>query len=57
MCIIFLVIFIINVRDQNVDDYVSMRDKLDSKFEYIGHSISDDRFKIKVFKCMKTKHI
>lgn len=56
MCIIFLVIFIINVRDQNVDDYVSMRDKLDSKFEYIGHSISDDRFKIKVFKCMKTKH-
>lgn len=55
LCIVFLDVSIIKVGDQNVDDYASLREEVNSKFVYIGHEISDDGFKKAVSKCMKAE--
>lgn len=44
LCIVYLDVSIIKVRDQNVEKYASLRKEVESEFEYIGHPISDDGF-------------
>ena len=53
LCMAFLDVSIIKVGDQNVDDYASLREEVNSIFVYMGHQISDDGFKKAVSKCMK----
>lgn len=42
LCIVFLDASIIKVEDQNVNDYASLREEVNSRFIYIGHRILDD---------------
>ena len=53
LCIVFLDVSIIKVRDQNVEAYASLCQEIDSEFEYIGHPISDVKFKKAISGCMK----
>lgn len=56
LCIVFLDVSIVKVRDQNVEVYASLRKEIDSEFKYIGHPISDVGFKKAVSKCMEREH-
>ena len=53
ICVVFLDISIIKVRDQNLQDYCRVRENIESEFEFIGHPLSDAGFKKSVFRCMK----
>ena len=53
LCTLFLDVLIVKVRDQNAEAYASLREEMDSEFEYTGHPISDVGFKKAVSMCMK----
>ena len=55
LCTVFLDVLIIKVRDQNAEAYASLREAMDSEFEFVGHPISDVGFKKVVSKCMKAE--
>ena len=54
-CTIFLDLSIIKVGLQDPDDYASLREEVESEFEWVGHKISDVGFKKAVSKCMKAE--
>ena len=55
LCVVFLDVSIIKVWDQNVEAYASLRQEIDSEFEYIGHPMSDVGFMKAVSRCMKAE--
>ena len=55
LCTIFLDVSIIKVMAQDPIDYASLREEVDSEFEFTGHPISDYGFKKAVSKCMKAE--
>ena len=55
LCTIFLDLSIVKVGMQDPDDYASLRDEVESEFEWVGHKISDVGFKKAVSKCMKAE--
>ena len=55
LCTIFLDVSIIKVMAQDPIDYASLREEVDSEFEFTGHPISDYGFKKVVSKCMKAE--
>ena len=54
-CTIFLDLSIIKVGLQDLDDYANLREEVESKFEWVGHKISEVGFKKTVSKCTKAK--
>ena len=52
---IFLDLSIIKVGLQDPDDYASLREEVESEFEWLGHKISAVGFKKAVSKCMKAE--
>ena len=54
-CTIFLDLPIIKVGLQDPDDYASLREEVESKFEWLGHKILEVGFKKVVSKCMKVE--
>ena len=52
-CIDILDVSIIRVRDQNIEDYARLREKVEAEIECIGHPMSDEGFFNAVSKCMK----
>ena len=52
-CVAILDVSTIRVRDQNIEDYAKLREKVEAEFEFIGHPMSDDGFFSAVSKCMK----
>lgn len=55
LCTVYLDVSIIKVQHQDANDYASLREQVDSEFEYIGHNISEEGFKKAVSKCMKAE--
>ena len=55
LCTIYLDVSIIKVMAQDPIDYASLREEVDSEFEFSGHPISDYGFKKAVSKCMKAE--
>lgn len=55
LCTIFLDLSVVKVGMQDPDDYASLRDEVESEFEWVGHKISDVGFKKAVSKCMKAE--
>jgi hypothetical protein len=55
LCTIFLDVSIIKVMTQNPIDYASLRDEVESEFEFTYHPISYYSFKKVVFKCVKAE--
>lgn len=55
LCMVFLDVSIIKVMAQDAIDYASLREEVDSEFEFTGYPISDHGFKKVVAKCMKAE--
>lgn len=55
LCVAILDVSVIRVRDQNIEDYAALREKLEADFEFVGHPMSDDGFFHAVSKCMKAE--
>lgn len=55
LCTIYLDVSIIKVMAQDPIDYGSLREEVNSEFEFTGHPISDYGFKKAVSKCMKAE--
>lgn len=55
LCTIYLDVSIIKVTAQDPQDYASLREEVETEFEFTGHPISDYGFKKAVSKCMKAE--